>query len=221
MDEREKLFFEHDIATPLTNLKGSLFLLNAAIPDPSPEVEEALGILDGNIASLERMILWYHRTQILKDGVEPSLPWPAGGLRKSIGTRIREEEIPVSPPKSPSSVEGSLAVPKETLVVALIGAALTLSAASDESVEWELSARNGFLVMDYRVPGDQSTLDPSRLFRKVHWPSPRRLHAPVDPGLPYLNILLEHFDGSLELVWNEEIWTLEASVPLIPADESK
>jgi hypothetical protein len=44
-DEDERLFFEHDVATPFTNLRGAHYLLKLYLKDPSPEVDEALGIL--------------------------------------------------------------------------------------------------------------------------------------------------------------------------------
>ena len=214
--EDERLFFEHDLATPLTNLQGAHYLLKMVVGS-DPRSADAMEVLSHSIRTLERMLGWYWRTRELLDGREagPVEPWPASALGKGIRERLEEERLPVDPPDEHLG-KALLTVPQESLAAGLIGAAITLLAASKAVPQWELEEAPGLIVSCYSLEGDADLLDEERLFRKVYWPSARPMEAWLDPGLPYLEALLKPFGGSLELCWRSGLWRLECFVPVRP-----
>ncbi len=211
----EQLFFGHDLATPLTNLHGAHFLLKASLKGENPAAQEALDILQGNIHSMERMLGWYWRIREVEGQLQPVDPWPLSGLFARLAGRIEGEELPVHPPAA-VACQGRTQVPQEPLEIGLLGAAITLNSASEREVRWTFEAGEGVLWSHVEVDGDQDLLDPGRLFRKVYWPSRRKISAWSDPSFPYLRAVLEPFGGSLELVWAGDLWRLTASVPVVP-----
>ena len=214
MDDRERLFFEHDIATPLSNLRGADYLLRSGLKDPDERTSEALDILAGSIHHLERMLGWYSKTHDLRGRLEPAAPWSASALFGALAARILDERVPLAPPEAIGKLKGWAEVPQEPLVVGLIGAGVTLASASGLSIQWTLAVVRGVLKAAYAVPGNRLALDPSRLFCKYYWPSPKSLWTPLDAGFPYLEAVLELFGGGLEMAWEEEGWTLLATLPL-------
>jgi hypothetical protein len=216
MDDRERLFFEHDVATPLSNLKGAEYLLRRGLPDPDPRIRESLEILSGNIHHIERMLSWYWKTHSLRGNLEPVAPWRASDLPGLLEGRLREEGMPLNPPRAAVKLRGWAQVPREPLVVGFIGAAATLASASGQEPSWTLSEVRGVLISACSVPGDASALDPGRLFRKYYWPSNGPVRAHLDAGFPYLEAVLEPFGGNLELAWADGLWTLLATLPLAP-----
>lgn len=217
MDDRERLFFEHDVATPLSNLKGAEYLLRRGLPDPDPRLRESLEILAGNIHHLERMLAWYWKTRSLGGSLAPVPPWPASGLPGLLEGRLRDEGVPLDPPRPAGRLRGWARPPQELMVVGLIGAAVTLASASGQTPSWTLSVVRGVLISACAVPGDSAALDPDRLFRKFYWPSAKPVQAHLDAGLPFLETVLEPFGGSLELMWEEGSWTLLATLPVASA----
>ncbi len=213
--EDEQLFFGHDLATPFTNLRGSHFLLKMALKTPGPDAQEALDILDANTHLLERMLGWYWRIREIEGQLQPVEPYPSHELVKRVGERIADEALPLRPP-APTSLEGKIRVPLDPLVTGLLGAAITLLSASEKEAAWTFEAGDGVLWSRYALGGDEYTLDPGRLFRKVYWPSRTKINAWADPCLPYLRAVLEPFGGALELTFEEGRWELAASIPLIP-----
>ncbi len=214
--EDERLFFEHDLATPLTNLQGAHYLLKMVVGN-DPRSADAMEVLSHSVRTLERMLGWYWRTRELLDGREagPVEPWPASTLGRGIRERLDEERLPVDPPDEHVG-KALLNVPQESLAVGLIGAAITLLAASKAVPRWELEEVPGLVVSRYSLEGDADLLDEERLFRKVYWPSARPMEAWLDPGLPYLEALLKPFGGGLELSWRSGLWRLECFVPVRP-----
>jgi hypothetical protein len=213
--EDEKLFFGHDLATPLTNLVGAHYLLRLSVPRGDAAGQEALQILEANARTLERMLGWYWRLRELEAAQEPVEPWPAADLLPSLQKRIGEEALPLGPPAG-TGCTGRLALPAEELEAGLLGAALTLHAAAKMPVAWSFEEREGVLVSRWAVEGDEEALDPGRLFRKLYWPSGVKVRPWLDPCLPYLRAVLEPRGGSLELSWAEGCWILEAVLPLVP-----
>jgi hypothetical protein len=212
--EDERLFFEHDIATPLTNALGAAYLLRAGA-DPADEgSREALEILGANLRTLERMVGWYWRVRQVT-GLEPVPPYEAGSVGAAVAERIREEALPLAPPDGGWGA-GRATVPEAPLVTGLLGAGLTLAAASGRSVAWRVEAGEGVVWSLWSVPGEQGALDAGRLFRKVYWPGGAVVKAWTDPGLPYLEAVLEPAGGSLELVWADGRWELRAAIPVVP-----
>jgi hypothetical protein len=214
MDERERLFFDHDIATPLSNLRGADFLLCSGLKDPDERTSEALDILSGSIHHIERMLGWYAKTHDLRGRLDAVPPWSASSLPGALASRILEEGAPLAPPEVQGKIKGWADMPLEPLAIGLIGAGVTLASASGMTPGWILSAVRGVLKAAYHVPGDRLALDPSRLFSKYYWPSPKPHWTPLDAGFPYLEAALEPFGGGLEMVWEEGVWTLLATLPL-------
>jgi hypothetical protein len=214
MDDRERLFFGHDIATPLSNLRGADYLLRSGLKDPDERTGEALDILSGSIHHLERMLGWYSKTHDLGGHLEPAAPWSASALPGALSSRILEEGVPLALPEVKGKLGGWVDVPMEPFAVGLIGAGVTLASASGLAPSWTLTVVRGVLKVAYTVVGDRLALDPSRLFSKYYWPSPKPLWTPVDAGFPYLETVLQPFGGGLELVWEEDGWTLLATLPL-------
>lgn len=212
--DHEKLFFEHDIATPLTNLHGAHYLLKLYLKERGPEVEESLRILEANIRNVERMLGWYWRTHELEGTLQPVTPWEAEELVHRLATRIGDEALPVDPPED-TALRGRITIPKDPLEVGLLGAALTLRAASGSVPRWGFDSSDAFCRARYELDGDEDFLDPSRLFRKVFWPSNEPVAAWIDAGFPYLQSVLEGFGGSLELTWKSGAWSLEATIPTV------
>lgn len=213
--EHEKLFFEHDIATPLTNLHGAHYLLKLYLKDPGGEVEESLRILEANTRNVERMLGWYWRIHEMEGTLQPVTPWAAGELPARLATRVRDEALPVTPP-SASDLSCRIAIPREPLEVGLLGAALTLRSAGGKAPVWSFEGGDAFCTARYDVEGDDEALDAERLFRKVFWPSDLPVPAWVDAGFPYLKCVLEAFGGSLELTWSDSLWSLRAAIPTAP-----
>ena len=213
--EDERLFFEHDIATPLTNAHGAAYLLKMGISEEDDDAMEALDILQSNLHTLERMVGWYWRIRDLAGTLGEVEPWPAESLPSVIAARIELEKTSLSGPTG-AKPSGRLSVPQEPLMVGLVGAAVTLSAASGESPQWWMEEEAGVLVSSYKVKGGEDLLDPARLFRKVYWPSRKALAAWIDPGLPYLATVVDPFGGSLDLAWGEGEWNLECRIPTVP-----
>lgn len=213
--EDEKLFFGHDLATPLTNLVGAHYLLRMSLPKDDAAGQEALQILEANTRTLERMLGWYWRLRELEASKEPVAPWPAGELVPRLRNWIEVDGLPIPPPKGDGGT-GRFALPAEELDAGLLGAALTLQAAAKAPVAWEFEPREGALVSRWAIDGDEEALDPGRLFRKVYWPGPSKVKPWLDPCLPYLREVLEPRGGSLELTWAGGKWALEAALPLLP-----
>lgn len=214
MDDRERLFFEHDVVTPLSNLRGADYLLRSGPGNPDPRAAEALDILSGNIRHLERMLGWYWRTHTLSGVLDAVEPWAASRLPAELASRIREEGISLPAPAAKGKLPGWAVVPPEPLTVGLLGAAVTLTSASGQHPEWTLGVVRGVLAASFRVSGDRLSLDPSRLFRKYYWPAPTPIEANLDAGFPYLEAVLEPFGGHLEMAWEDGVWTLLATLPL-------
>lgn len=214
MDDRDRLFFEHDVATPLSNLRGANYLLKSSLKEPDPRTAEALDILSGNIHHLERMLAWYWKTQALHGSLDAVEPWAVSRLPGVLASRIREEGVPLSAPEAKGRLSGWAVVPPEPLTVGLLGAGVTLAAASGQPPSWTLGVIRGVLTAAYSVSGDRLSLDPSRLFRKFYWPGPGPLRTILDAGFPYLQAVLGPFGGALEMVWEDGAWTLLATLPL-------
>jgi len=213
--EDERAFFGHDLATPITNLLGAHYLLKLALKGENPAAQEALEILAANTRSLERMLGWYWRLRELEGSLDASAPWPVEVMFTRLKERVEEEGLPLKAPKA-CSCPARLQIPPEPLEVGLIGAAITLGAASGREVDWTFERGEGVLFSRFVAEGDEDLLDPGRLFRKVYWPSRNQFPAWLDPCLPYLRTVIEPFGGSLELVWEESRWTLTAALPLLP-----
>ncbi len=213
----ERLFFEHDLATPLSNLQGAHYLLRASLPDPGPEVEEALEILRGNAKALEKMLYWYWETRRLDESWPAAPAWSAAALAGELGALVAAHGLPVAPPVAEGALDAVvLAVPRPELGVALLGAAVTLRWASGVVPRWTLSAQAGTLRAEYSVEVPEEALDPGRLLRKLWWPARPPVEAALDPGLPYLRVLLERGGGGCELVRRQGAWRLEAWLPGAP-----
>lgn len=215
MDDRERLFFEHDLAAPLSNLKGAEYLLRGAPGEPDERTLDALEILSHSIHHLERMLSWYWKTQELRGKVEPVEPWPVSGLPGRLESRIDEEGTPLNKPEVQGALRGWAEAPPDLLVMGLLGAGGTLAAASGASPQWGISAARGVLKCRYTVPGDRLALDPSSLFRKYYWPAPSPAASTLDSGFPLLEAILEPFGGGLEMAWEPDRWLLLATLPLI------
>lgn len=213
--EDEKLFFGHDLATPLTNLVGAHYLLRLSVPKGDAAGQEALQILEANAWTLERMLGWYWRLRELEAAQEPVDPWAAADLLPRLQKRIEEEALPLAVPEAAGGT-GRFALPADELEAGLLGAALTLQAAAKATVAWSFEDREGELVSRWAVDGDEEALDPGRLFLKLYWPSGIKVRPWLDPCLPYLRAVLEPRGGSLELSWAEGRWILEAVLPLVP-----
>jgi hypothetical protein len=213
--DEERLLFEHDLATPITNLQGASYLLRLNAGPEDGAAREALDILDANIRTLERMTGWYWRARELESGTVASSPWDSSQLPALLAQRIASERVPLPPPSGDLSPR-SLAVPQEPLLAGLIGAGLTLAAASGETPVWQLRDDDACVGCLYSLKGAKDALDPERLFRKFYWPSRSRLAAWLDPGLPYLRTLLDASGGALEMRWADGTWELAASIPAAP-----
>lgn len=216
----ERLFFEHDLATPFSNLQGAHYLLKAALDAPPAEAEEALGILAKNIRILERMLHHYWELRRLEASCPAEAPWSASLLATDLGLLVREHGLAL-PALATAGDLGRLrlAAPRQPLAAGLLGAALTLRAASGEAVRWELRADAGVLGATLTVPGHDGTLDPERLFRKLCWPPADGLFTdtPVDQGLPLLEAVLSRHGGGLELAFAKGEWRLEVWLPGAPS----
>ena len=138
----EKLFFGHDLATPLSNLLGAHYLLKASLDPGDHAAMEALEILEANARTLERMLGWYWRLRELEGSLEPVTPWPAADLPALLAERIAEAGLPLRAPER-GPFEGRLRIPADPLCTGLIGAALTLEAASGQPVAWRLEGTSG------------------------------------------------------------------------------
>lgn len=213
--EGERLFFEHDLATPFTNLRGAHFLLKLSLPSPSADIQESLDILDGNTHILEKMLGWYWRTRELGHTLEAVEPWPAARLCEGLSDRLAEADPKLAPPSGDPG-RGLLTVPQEPLEVGLIGALVTLRNASETQVDWTLEGTEGLCIARYGLSGGDELLDVERIFRKYYWPGHRRLSSWLDAGLPYLTAVLRPYGGGLELSYKEGRWCLECSIPTLP-----
>lgn len=212
--EAERLLFEHDLATPLTNLRGAHYLLKMYVKSPSKEVEEALKILASNIRTVERMTGWYWRIRELEGMLEEVEPWPLAEAAASLRRTAEAEAVGLFPPEG--QPQGHTMVPRLPLETGLLGAALTLAAAAGRPPKWTFEATQGEALAVYALQGDSDSLDPGRLLRKVYWPGGRPLTAWLDPGLPYLATVLEPFGGGLEWVNGQGLLRLLARIPLAP-----
>lgn len=213
--EDEKLFFEHDLAGPMTNLHGAAYLIKRAMGAPDEGTAEALGILEANLRTLERMLGWYWRIREAGRSVEPVKPWPVRALPAAVEDLVRGARLSIAPPSGDPG-EGRATVPQEAFVLGLVGAALTLSAAAGAAPEWTFEEAGGVLLSRLTVPGDQEALDPGRLFRKPYWPSKSPHESWVDPGLPFLKAVMDRSGGRMDLAWSEGAWSLECALPLLP-----
>jgi hypothetical protein len=216
MDDRERIFFQHDVATPLSNLRGAQYLLKMGLPDPGETVVEALDVLSHGIHQMERMLYWYWETREMERGVDPSEPWPVSDLPGRLEATARESSVPLEPISVGETLPGWAEVPPDPFVAGLLGAAVTLTSASGCVPEWALAEVRGVLRVSLSVPGDRFALDPSRLIRKYFWPGSESSTHGFDSGLPYLDALLRPFAGELEMVWRKEGWTLLVTLPLSP-----
>jgi len=215
----ERLFFDHDLATPFSNLQGAAYLLRMALGDPSPEAEEALEILENNTHALCKMLHWYWELRGLEGPAPPEPPWPVERLPQELAHCARAHRLPLPIPEVGGGLAGLRSdAPSSTLVLAFTGAALTLRAASGAQPEWLVEGVDGVLRLAVTVPGEPDTLDVERLFRKLYWAPPEGAGGPmVDPGIPFLAALLKRHGGGCELVWGAGRWTLEAWLPGAPA----
>lgn len=212
----ERLFFEHDLATPFSNLQGAHYLLQAALEEPSPEAGEALEILQRNIRGLDRMLHWYWELRRLEAACAPEAPWSSSLLQADLALLVREHRLPLPEPRGGGDLAGlRLTAPRQPLTAGLLGAALTLRAASGEAVRWEVRASAGALGVTAAVAGAADGLDPERLFRKLWWPPADGAvpESPLDAGLPLLEAVLTAHGGGLELAWARGEWRLEAWLP--------
>lgn len=211
----ERLLFEHDLATPFSNLRGCCYILETALESPTPEILEAIDILKNSAYTLEKTLKWYWALRMLETECAPVAPWRAERLATEIAHAIREFGLPLSLPDLSGDLSAlRLTAPPQALRLGLLGAALTLSAAGQDAVNWGLSASTGVLRVEIRIEGGPALLDPSRLFRKLWWPPrPGATDSPSDPGLPYLAALLARHRGGCELVWREDAWRFEAWLP--------
>ena len=213
--DEERLLFEHDLATPITNLQGASYLLRMNASPEDDAAREALDILDANVRTLERMTGWYWRVRELESGLSPSAPWDPSELPALIAERLASERVPLPPPSGVPAPR-SVTLPQEPLLTGLIGAGLTLMAASGGPPSWVFRDDDACVTCLFSLKGDPDTLDPERLFRKFYLPSRSRLAAWLDPGLPYLRTLLRASGGALEMRWSEGSWELAASIPAAP-----
>ncbi|MEW5765247.1 MAG: hypothetical protein ACOYXN_08415 [Acidobacteriota bacterium] len=213
--EDERLIFEHDLATPLTNLRGAQYLLKLYVKDPAEPVAEALQILESNTRTLERMLGWYWRLRELPESPEEGEPWGLSGLPADLSRRIAQESLPILPPGGATG-DARLVVPRSALETGLLGAAITLASAAGRPPEWFFEPGEGLCHAVYTLDGDEELLDAGRILRKVYWPSARPVKAWLDCGLPYLSAVLKPFGGGLELIHREGLWRLEAAIPLSP-----
>lgn len=216
----ERLFFEHDVATPFSNLLGAAYLLKMALGEPSTQASEALEILENNTYALQKMLHWYWELRALEaPSGPPAPPWPFERLPQDLARCAKAHRLPLSPPEAGEGLRGLWTeVPPQALVLAITGAALTLRAASGSDPVWRLEGSGGVLHLTVSVAGEPGSLDPERLLRKLFWPPAEGSHGPmVDPGLPVLSALLHRHGGGCELVWGSGRWRLEAWLPGIPA----
>lgn len=214
MDDSEKLFFEHDLATPLSNLNGGRYLLGLYIKEPSPEIKEALRVIESSSRTLERMLGWYWRTRRLKEELQPVEPWSLEGLPGRLATRIEEEKLPLEPPDG-SPGDFRINLPVNELETALLGVGLTLLSATKIVPEWTIEPGEEACLIKWRIVGEQDLIDRDRLLRKVFLPSFVEVAAWVDPGLPYMEILLDKVGGAFELDWKDNTWLLSARMPIL------
>lgn len=206
----ERLFFEHDLATPLSNLEGARYILQTLLPDPHEQGAEALDILQRSALTIEKMLYWYWETRKIEERYCPAPAWNAERLPATINEAISGQGLPLKRPVTRGGLaEITLTVPEEQLVAALVGAGLSLQAASRETVRWEVSAGTGLLYISFIVTGEDEALDPPTFFRKMYWPPKKEMRAPFDAGLPYLTALLGKTSGGRELAWRGGEWRLE------------
>lgn len=214
MDDTERLFFEHDLATPLTNLNGGHYLLSLYIKEPSPEIKEALRVIESSSRTLERMLGWYWRTRRLKETLQLVEPWSLEGLTSRLEKRIEEEKLPLEPPVgSPGDLKTSL--PVDEFETALLGVGLTLLSATKMVPEWTIEPGEEACFIKWRIVGEQDLIDRDRLLRKVFLPSFLEVAAWLDPGLPYMEVLLDKVGGAFELDWKDNTWFLSARLPIL------
>ncbi len=208
----ERLFYEHDVATPLNNLEGARYLLQASLENPDERTSEAMEILQRSARALEKMLFWYWETRKVEERYSPGPAWSAGRLPALVNEAVESSAVPLEKPEARGDIPAlELTAPKEIVVAALIGAGLTLQAASRQKARWEISAGEGVLYVTFTVAGSEESLDPATFFRKIYWPPEEEMAAaPVDAGLPYLTALLGKAGGGRELVWSRGQWRLEA-----------
>ncbi|MEJ2366801.1 MAG: hypothetical protein P8Z49_00250 [Acidobacteriota bacterium] len=211
-DFDERLFFEHDLATPFSNLLGAHYLLEGELRDASPSVQESLAILGKNIRSLERMLYWYWRIRDL-DGKEKTA-WNAASLAPELKERLADPALPVEEPEwIGNASDVVLDLPRDAVRSALLGAALSLANASGQSVSWSLSADAGRLTATYRLVGNEDLLDAGRLLQKTYWSGRDAAGSPdADAGLAYLGRLAGRSGGAVEISWQEGRWRVEAVI---------
>jgi len=215
----ERLFFEHDLATPFSNLQGAAYLLKLALGEPSPEIEEALEILENNTHSLHKMLHWYWALRELEGPADPAPPWPADRFFQDLTYCARAHRLPLPLPEAGDGLAGlRFSAPSPALVLAFTGAVLSLRAASGAEPVWRVEGAGGVLRLSASVPGEAGSLDVQRFSRKLFWAPPEGSSGPmVDPGLPLLSALLKRHGGDWELVFGKGRWTLEAWLPGTPA----
>ncbi len=214
MQDEERIFFEHDVATPLTNLAGAHYLLTLYIASPAPEVAEALDIIKKNTRTMERMLGWYWRTRRLKETLEAVSPWSLSGFVAGLARRIDEEKLPIAPPTGEAGKQ-KVSLPREELETGLLGACLSLFATAEKAPVWSFKSVAGACEISWTLDGDRECLDPARLMRKVFIPSNKPVAAWVDPGLPYLKTLLEGAGGNCGISWEGGVWRLTAVLPTL------
>lgn len=210
--EQERHFVEHEAGELLTDLRASRTLLALAI-GAEPSARKALRAISENVRALERSLCWFRRTREAAVGLGPVAPWQASGLKKLLGERIRSCRLGLAPPSGECA--GRLTIPADHLLTGLLGAALTLRAASGSSPRWGFEASPGLLFSTLAVPGNEDRLDPDALLRSYHWPGTRGSRAELDAGTPYLAAILGAFGGEVELVWRNGLWRLEATIPVV------
>jgi hypothetical protein len=207
----ERLFFEHDLATPLSNLEGARYILQSLLKGPDEEAAEALDILQRSALTIEKMLYWYWETRKIEERYHPAPAWSAKRLPAMVNEALSSHGLPLKSPAIRGGLaEIALTVPEEQLVAALVGAGLSLQAASRETARWEVSAGTGLLYISFIVAGEDDALDPPTFFRKMYWPQNKEIRAPFDAGLPYLTALLGKTSGGRELAWQGGEWRLEA-----------
>ncbi len=208
----ERLFFEHDLATPFNNLEGAKYLLERLAQDQGGDAAEALEIIGRSSRTLQKMLYWYWEIRKVEESYEPSPPWSARRLHEAACKEIAGNSLPLQEPASRGPIEAvTLSAPENDLVVALIGAGLSFQAASGMEAAWEICAVGGVIRVSFKVEGAASELDPASFFRKAYHPRKEEIRGRFDAGLPYLTAILSKSGGGRELAWsgNEtrlEIW---------------
>lgn len=209
--EQEKRFFDWEVAHLLAKLHAAHERLRRDLAS-GPPPRRALSKLGTAARSLERSLHWFKCTREVGVGLGPVAPWLASRLPKLVRERIRSCRLRLKPPAG--VCKGFLTIPAEPLVTGLLGAALTLEAASGSSPRWKMEAAPGLLFSKLMAPGDENLVDSDALLRTYHWPEARGARENLDAGVPYLAALLEPFGGEIELIWKAGLWRLECAIPI-------